>query len=179
MLMLLNASVHGRIEHGLKCECKSGLLAEQPHADSINYASPDNPASNVELVRCGDDSILAVEAFLVQIDRGGRPVGDECDTTPTFAAFCEATVHCRFTQTEYRDAVRDVCGADYDRAQATLIYNCLPGTRHIWLVGISFGLVNAVSNLSYTVLPKSCFTFLSCPGDSYMSTLKAWTHLRM
>ena len=143
MLMLLNASVHGRIEHGLKCECKSGLLAEQPHADSITYASPDNEANSVKLVRCGDDSILPKEAYLVQTTRG-RPVGDECDTTSTFSEFCEATVHCRFTQTEFRAAVRDVCGAEYDRAQMTFLYNCLPGTRHIWLVGISFGLVSAV-----------------------------------
>ena len=70
-----------------------------------------------------------MRSFLVQTDEFGRQVGDDCDSTSTFAAFCEATVRCRFTQAEYRDAVRDVCGAAYDQAQGTFVYNCLPGTR--------------------------------------------------
>ena len=103
-------------------------LTEQTVIDIITYAAPGDPAHNVELGRCDDGSILTVEAFLVQIDRG-RPVGGDCDTTSTFSEFCEATVRCRFTQTEFRAAVRDVCGAAYDEAQGTIFYNCLPGIR--------------------------------------------------
>ena len=101
----------------------------QNQLDIIAYAAPGNSAHTVELGRCDDDSILTVRSFLVQTDEFGRQVGDDCDSTSTFAAFCEATVRCRFTQAEYRDAVRDVCGAAYDQAQGTFVYNCLPGTR--------------------------------------------------
>ena len=105
------------------------MFLAQNLIDVITYAAPGDPAFNVELDRCGDDSIRTVDAHLLPINDRGMPVGDDCDTTPTFAEFCEATVRCRFTQTEYRAAVRDAnCGADYDRARATLIYNCLPGT---------------------------------------------------
>ena len=101
----------------------------QNQVDTIIYAAPDDPAHNIDLDRCDDDSILTVRAFLVQTDELGGQFGDRCDTTPTFAEFCDATVRCRFTQTEYRDAVRDVCGADYDQAQMTFVYSCLSGTR--------------------------------------------------
>ena len=102
----------------------------QTQVDNINYAAPGNPADSVELGRCDDDIILTVRSFLIQINTDdGLQFGDPCDTTSTFAELCEATVRCRFTQTEYRDAVRDVCGATYDQAQMTFVYNCLPGTR--------------------------------------------------
>ena len=119
--------------HKMRLYCKCGWLVEQTHFDPILYVSPDNPAHSVELVRCRDDSILTVEAF-VQINDRGRPVGDECDTTSTFAEFCEATVRCRFTQTEFRAAVRDVCDEAYDEARITFLYNCLSGilfTSHL------------------------------------------------
>ena len=119
--------------HKMRLYCKCGWLVEQTHFDPILYVSPDNPAHSVELVRCRDDSILTVEAF-VQINNRGRRVSDECDTTPTFAEFCEATVRCRFTQAEFRTAVRDVCDEAYDEARITFLYNCLSGilfTSHL------------------------------------------------
>ena len=93
--------------------------------ETINFAG----ATNVQLGLCGDDIILTVRSFLVQTDEFGGQFGDRCDTTSTFAAFCEATVRCRFTQTEYRAEIRHVCGAAYDQAQMIFAYNCLPGTR--------------------------------------------------
>ena len=104
-------------------------ITGQNLVENINHAESPDPAHNVELGRCDDDSILTVRAFLTQIDEFGGQFGDRCDTTPTFSEFCEATVRCSFTQTEFRAAVRDVCGADYDQAQMTFIYNCLPGTQ--------------------------------------------------
>ena len=103
----------------------------QNQLDIIAYAAPGNSAHTVELGRCDDDSILTDEAFLVQIDARLSQVGDECDITPTFAEFCEATVRCSFTQTEFRAAVGDLCSADYDQAQINVFYNCLPGTRQL------------------------------------------------
>ena len=118
----------------------------QTQVDNINYAAPGNPADSVELGRCDDDIILTVRSLLVQIDEFGGQFGDRCDTTSTFAELCEATVRCRFTQTEHRDAVRDVCGATYDQAQMTFVYSCLSGTRPFtedllvlaWVVNIIF-----------------------------------------
>ena len=108
-----------------------GILVAQNELDIVEYAAPDIPAHSVELGRCGDDSMLIVSSFVVQSDGFGGQLGDRCDTTPTFAEFCEATVRCRFTQTEFRAAVRDVCGADYDQGQIAFAYRCLPGTRGI------------------------------------------------
>ena len=105
------------------------LYLGQNEFDKIIYAAPGATAHNVELGRCDDDSILTDEAFLVQIDARLSQVGDECDITPTFSEFCEATVRCSFTQTEFRAAVGDLCSADYDQAQINVFYNCLPGTR--------------------------------------------------
>ena len=105
-------------------------LTGQNEINVIAYAEPDDSAHNVELGRCDDDSILTVRSFVVQIDPStGLQSGEPCDCTSTFAEFCEATVRCQFTQTEHRDAVRDVCGADYDQAQMTFVYSCLSGTR--------------------------------------------------
>ena len=107
------------------------LYLGQNEFDKIIYAAPGATAHNVELGRCDDDSILTDEAFLVQIDARLSQVGDECDITSTFAEFCEATVRCSFTQTEFRAAVGDLCSADYDQAQINVFYNCLPGTRQL------------------------------------------------
>ena len=95
----------------------------------MNYAEPGDRAYNVELIRCDDDIILTVRAAFDQTDRFGRPFGDECVTTSTFAEFCEATVRCRFTQAEFRAAIGDLCSADYDQARITFAYECLPGKR--------------------------------------------------
>ena len=110
------------------------MFLAQNLIDVITYAAPGDPAFNVELDRCDDDSIRTVDAHLLPINDLGMPVGDDCDTTPTFAEFCEATVRCRFTQTEFRAAVRDVCDEAYDEARITFLYNCLSGilfTSHL------------------------------------------------
>ena len=99
---------------------------------TVNPLPPGFPNQDVELDRCDDDIILIYECFVVNVENF-RPVGDECLTTSTFASFCEATVLCRFTQTEFRPAVVDVCGSDYDQAQITFIYVCLPGKRSLTL----------------------------------------------
>ena len=74
----------------------------------------------------------------VQIDGRGKAVSDYCFITSAFAEFCEATVRCRFTQTEFRPAVVDICGSDYDRALMTFGYKCLPGTRSLALVLLKY-----------------------------------------
>ena len=100
--------------------------------DHVNYADPDHPddpAHSVQLNLCRDASIIIIQSFLVEIDRFGGDIGDRCYITSTFAEFCEATVRCRFTQTEFRAAVGDLCSDDYDQALLSFAYECLSGTR--------------------------------------------------
>ena len=94
---------------------------------AIDYAAPGQSGDDVELIRCGDEIILPVSCFATQVDEFGDVYGDKCFITSTFAAFCEATVRCRFTQTEFRPAVVDICGSYYDRAKISFAYDCLPG----------------------------------------------------
>ena len=97
--------------------------------DVISYVVPGEIGEDVELIRCGDEIILPVHSFEAQVDNQGGYVGNYCLITSTFAAFCEATVGCRFTQTEFRSAVGDLCSSDFDQALITFAYDCLPGTR--------------------------------------------------
>ena len=94
---------------------------------TIHYAAPGQSGDDVELIRCGDEIILPVSSFAAQVDELENEFGDKCWFTSTFAEFCEATVRCRFTQTEFRPAVVDQCGSDYDRAKIAFAYDCLPG----------------------------------------------------
>ena len=109
--------------------------------DNVNYADPDNPddpAHSVQLNRCRDASIIIIQSFLTKSDEFGGDIGDKCYIKSTFAEFCEASVRCRFTQTEYRAAVRDLCSADYDRARITFAYECLPGKRLLKSLHVAF-----------------------------------------
>ena len=107
------------------------MFLAQNLIDVITYAAPGDPAFNVVLDRCDDDSIRTVDAHLLPINDLGMPVGDDCDTTPTFAEFCEATVRCRFTQTEFRAAVVDLCSEDSYQAQLHVFYNCWSGIHDL------------------------------------------------
>ena len=132
VLMLLYGTY--TIKQGITCDCKCGVRVHvgQTHVDTINYAVPGNPVDSVELGRCDDDIILTVRSFLIQINTDdGLQFGDPCDTTPTFAEFCEATVRCRFTQTEFRAAVVDLCSEDYYQAQLHVFYNCWSGIHDL------------------------------------------------
>ena len=121
------------------------MLAEQnrsyPVTYHVNYVAPGAASHNVELTRCGDYVIFPTSSFLIQTDDPGFQTGDPCEITPTFDEFCEATVRCRFTQTEYRDAVRDVCSADYDQGQLLFNFICFPGKQP--LVSLHFCICNS------------------------------------
>ena len=105
------------------------MLVGRFELTTIHYAAPGQSGDDVELRECGDEIILPVSCFEAQIDNVGNYVGNFCFITSTFAAFCEATVGCRFNQTEFRSAVGDLCTSDFDQAVITFAYDCLPGTR--------------------------------------------------
>ena len=100
------------------------VLAERHFDEAVSYFAR---RSSVELSLCGDDVIATVDSWLVRTDQFGTPFGDPCTSASTFAAFCQATVRCRFTQQEFRAEVQDVCGAEYDEAQISFRYSCLSG----------------------------------------------------
>ena len=120
-----------------QCNIACGImLAEQnrsyPVIFSLSYAAPGSADDTADLTGCSDYSgyiILPTNASLIQTDGFGRPFGDECGITSTFAEFCEAIVRCRFTQTEFRAAAVDLCSADYDQGLLIFNYMCFPGKR--------------------------------------------------
>ena len=99
-------------------------LADQIALDHIYFAGP----KNVSLAICGPDVIQPVVSFLTKTTDFWRQhiPGEECDVTPQFDRFCEATVRCQFTQTEFRTAAREMCAEDFNESQIIFAYTCLP-----------------------------------------------------
>ena len=120
--------------------------------NTVNYGAPGSSHDDVELGSCFDEIILPVSCFKAQQDNVGNYLGNYCFIISTFAAFCEATVGCRFTQTEFRAAVGDLCSSDFDRALMTFAYDCLPGT--LWPLTVN--LLKFLRS-SFTILWLKCY----------------------